>query len=76
MPAPNVAEKRHGGNVVADVLKKNDVNSIFVLSGGHVSPIFVGCEELGIRVIGEQLITSVVVTLLIQFYFQCFRENG
>merc|ERR1719444_113429 len=51
MPAPNIAEKRHGGNIVADVLKANDVNSIFVLSGGHVSPIFVGCEELGIRVI-------------------------
>ena len=51
MPAPNLSEKRHGGNVVASVLKANAVDSIFVLSGGHVSPIFVGCEELGIRVI-------------------------
>ena len=49
--APNVAETRHGGNLVADVLKTNSVENIFVLSGGHVSPIFTGCESLGIKVV-------------------------
>ena len=50
-PAPNVSETKHGGNLVAEVLKTNQVDNIFVLSGGHVSPIFTGCEALGINVV-------------------------
>ena len=50
-PKPNAAETKHGGNLVASVLKANDVKNIFVLSGGHVSPIFTGCEREGINVV-------------------------
>ncbi|CAK5069518.1 unnamed protein product [Meloidogyne enterolobii] len=41
---------RHGGELVADVLKAHDVKEIFTLCGGHISPILVSCENLGIKV--------------------------
>ncbi|XP_060559739.1 2-hydroxyacyl-CoA lyase 2-like [Ruditapes philippinarum] len=43
--------KRHGGEIVAEVLKAHGVNNIFTLVGGHISPILVACEKLGIRVV-------------------------
>ncbi|GAV05469.1 hypothetical protein RvY_15599 [Ramazzottius varieornatus] len=42
---------KHGGHVVASVLKSHDVSHVFCLSGGHISPILVACEKLGIRVV-------------------------
>ena len=50
-PTPDSAEKRHGGDLVASVLKANKIENIFCLSGGHVSPIFTGCESIGIKVV-------------------------
>ncbi len=45
-------EKRlHGGNLVAKMLKKEGVELIFSLSGGHINPIFDGCLTEGIRII-------------------------
>lgn len=41
----------NGGEIIARVLKKHKVNFLFTLCGGHISPIFVGAEKLGIRVI-------------------------
>ncbi|VDK56967.1 unnamed protein product [Cylicostephanus goldi] len=43
--------KRHGGELVASVLKSHDVKEIFVLCGGHISPILVAAESLGIKII-------------------------
>ncbi|XP_064601840.1 2-hydroxyacyl-CoA lyase 2-like [Liolophura sinensis] len=43
--------KKHGGEIVADVLKAHGVKNIFTLVGGHISPILVACEKLGIRVV-------------------------
>ena len=43
--------KRHGGQLVAEVLKAHGVQFVFCLSGGHISPILVGCEDKNIRVI-------------------------
>ncbi|WKY06320.1 hypothetical protein Q1695_006486 [Nippostrongylus brasiliensis] len=43
--------KRHGGELVASVLKSHDVQEIFVLCGGHISPILVAAEKLGIKII-------------------------
>ena len=43
--------KRHGGELVASVLKSHGIDHIFTLSGGHISPILVGAEKLGIRVV-------------------------
>ncbi len=43
--------KIEGGRLAAKVLKQEGVENIFVLAGGHVLPIFQGCEDEGIRVI-------------------------
>lgn len=42
---------RHGGEIVADVLQKHGVKHIFTLVGGHISPILVAAEKLGIKVV-------------------------
>lgn len=41
----------NGGEIIAKVLQKQGVKFLFTLCGGHISPIFVGAEKLGIRVI-------------------------
>jgi len=41
----------NGGQVIAKVLKKHNVEFIFTLIGGHISPILVGCKKEKIRVI-------------------------
>ncbi|VDP17661.1 unnamed protein product [Onchocerca flexuosa] len=40
----------YGGELVAAVLKAHNVNEIFTLCGGHISPILVAAENIGIRV--------------------------
>uniref|UniRef100_A0A1I8H1T3 2-hydroxyacyl-CoA lyase 2 n=2 Tax=Macrostomum lignano TaxID=282301 RepID=A0A1I8H1T3_9PLAT len=42
---------RCGGDLVAEVLKSHGVKFVFTLCGGHVSPILVACERLGLRVV-------------------------
>lgn len=41
----------HGGRRIAEVLAGRGVRFIFTLCGGHISPILVGCKEVGIRVV-------------------------
>jgi acetolactate synthase-like protein len=41
----------HGGAIVADVLARHGVQFLFTLCGGHISPILIGCEKRGIRVV-------------------------
>lgn len=41
----------HGGDLIAEVLKAHNVQFLFTLCGGHISPILVGCKQRGIRVI-------------------------
>ncbi|XP_063799034.1 2-hydroxyacyl-CoA lyase 2 isoform X2 [Pseudophryne corroboree] len=41
----------HGGELVAKVLQSHGVKYVFTLVGGHISPILVACEKLGIRVV-------------------------
>lgn len=41
----------NGGEIIARVLKKHNVRFLFTLCGGHVSPIFVESERIGIRVV-------------------------
>ncbi|XP_005095679.1 2-hydroxyacyl-CoA lyase 2 [Aplysia californica] len=43
--------KKHGGMLVADVLKAHNVKQVFCLAGGHISPILVSCEDIGVRVV-------------------------
>lgn len=42
----------HGGQIVAKYLKeKEDIDTVFALTGGHIMPIMDGCPDYGIRVI-------------------------
>ncbi|XP_077106308.1 2-hydroxyacyl-CoA lyase 2 isoform X2 [Ranitomeya variabilis] len=41
----------HGGELVAEVLQSHGVKFLFTLVGGHISPILVASEKLGIRVV-------------------------
>lgn len=41
----------NGGEIIARVLKNHGVKFLFTLCGGHISPIFIGAENLGIKVI-------------------------
>src|SRR5437870_5715812 len=41
----------NGGEIIARVLQKQGVKFLFTLCGGHISPIFVSAQNLGIRVI-------------------------
>uniref|UniRef100_A0A1I7VFY0 2-hydroxyacyl-CoA lyase 2 n=1 Tax=Loa loa TaxID=7209 RepID=A0A1I7VFY0_LOALO len=42
--------EHHGGELVAAVLKAHNINEIFTLCGGHISPILVAAQNLGIHV--------------------------
>ncbi len=41
----------HGGDLLAEVLRRHGVPFLFTLCGGHISPILVGAKARGIRVI-------------------------
>ena len=41
---------KHGGHLVAQVLKGEGVANLFTLSGGHIAPIYDGCVLEEIRV--------------------------
>ena len=41
----------NGGELVAEVLGRHGVRTLFTLCGGHISPILVACKRAGIRVI-------------------------
>uniref|UniRef100_A0A8U7P7Y9 IlvB acetolactate synthase like n=1 Tax=Corvus moneduloides TaxID=1196302 RepID=A0A8U7P7Y9_CORMO len=47
----DTASPRHGGELVAEVLRAHGVRFLFTLPGGHISPVLVACEKLGIRVV-------------------------
>lgn len=42
---------RQGGESVAQVLQAHGIKFVFTLVGGHISPILVACEKLGIRIV-------------------------
>jgi len=46
-----VETERHGGELVAQVLKAHGVKFLFTLVGGHISPILVAAKATGIRVV-------------------------
>ncbi|HSJ33584.1 MAG TPA: thiamine pyrophosphate-binding protein [Acidimicrobiia bacterium] len=43
--------KIHGGTIVARALKREGVDTLFTLTGGHIVPILDGCVQEGIRVV-------------------------
>ena len=42
---------RHGGHLLAALLKREGVEHLFTLSGGHIAPVYDGCVDEGIRVV-------------------------
>ena len=42
---------KHRGELVCDVLKAQGVKFVFTLCGGHISPILVGAQPQGLKVI-------------------------
>ncbi|MDP1890956.1 MAG: thiamine pyrophosphate-binding protein [Gemmatimonadaceae bacterium] len=51
MTAPTDSSRPSGGHLVAEVLYRHGVRSLFGLAGGHIAPIFVEAKRRGIRVI-------------------------
>ncbi len=43
--------KIHGGQVIARALRAEGVDTVFILTGGHVLPVVDGCVAEGIRVV-------------------------
>lgn len=52
---------QHGGNLAAKGLLEQNVKVVFTLTGGHISPILVGCNQ------GLPFYESVVFFLLHRF---------
>jgi acetolactate synthase I/II/III large subunit len=46
-----MGEFHHGGRLIADHLAAEGVDAIFTLTGGHISAVYDGCKDVGIRVI-------------------------
>jgi acetolactate synthase I/II/III large subunit len=46
-----MGEFHHGGRLIADHLAAEGVDALFTLTGGHISAIYDGCKDRGIRVI-------------------------
>lgn len=46
-----MGEQRHGGQLIAASLRDEGVDVVFTLTGGHISAIYDGCRDVGIRVI-------------------------
>ncbi|WP_188573934.1 thiamine pyrophosphate-binding protein [Tistrella bauzanensis] len=47
-PAPALV---HGGTVVAAQLAQLGIGHLFTLTGGHLSPLFDGCDRAGVRLV-------------------------
>ena len=45
------ASNMHAGFTVSSFFKNHNINTVFTLCGGHISPILVGCESEGIDII-------------------------
>jgi acetolactate synthase-1/2/3 large subunit len=42
---------RHGGDIIASVLSRWHIDTVFTLVGGHISPILTGAQDRGIAII-------------------------
>ncbi len=42
---------RHGGDVIAQVLARWNITTVFTLVGGHISPLLVGAKDAGLKVV-------------------------
>jgi len=52
LPAiPAGMKLKSGGELVAETLYAHGVRTLFTLAGGHVAPVYVAGEKLGMRVV-------------------------
>ena len=49
--APGPQTKKYGGHLVAQTLKEGGITHVFTLTGGHIAPILVACNQENISVI-------------------------
>jgi acetolactate synthase I/II/III large subunit len=46
-----VGEQVHGGRIIAQVLAREGIDTLFTLTGGHISAIYDGCLDENIRIV-------------------------
>ncbi len=64
----------HGGWLVAKILKREGVEVVFTLSGGHVAAIYDGCVREGIRVVDTRHEQAAVHAA--EGWAKCTRKPG
>ena len=64
----------HGGWLVAKILKREGVEVVFTLSGGHIAAIFDGCVREGIRVVDTRHEQAAVHAA--EGWAKCTRKPG
>jgi acetolactate synthase-1/2/3 large subunit len=64
----------HGGWLVANQLKREGVEVVFTLSGGHIAAIYDGCVRLGIRVVDTRHEQAAVHAA--EGWAKCTRQPG
>ena len=62
------------GHLIAKALKKEGVDTVFSLCGGHIMPIYYGCREEGIKVIGVR--HEAAATHAADAYARCTGKPG
>ena len=43
-----------GGHMLARAMAEKGITKVFALCGGFINPIFIGCQDHGIEVIGKE----------------------
>src|SRR5947209_12686278 len=64
----------HGGMAVARILKREGVEVVFTLSGGHIAAIYDGCMREGIRVVDTRHEQAAVHAA--EGWAKCTRKPG
>ena len=64
----------HGGMAVARILKREGVEVVFTLSGGHIAAIYDGCMREGIRVVDTRHEQAAVHAA--EGWTKCTRKPG
>src|SRR6266704_2226804 len=64
----------HGGMAVARILKREGVEVVFTLSGGHIAAIYDGCMREGIRVVDARHEQAAVHAA--EGWTKCTRKPG
>src|SRR5438034_10711151 len=64
----------HGGWLIAKILKREGIEVVFTLSGGHIAAIYDGCLREGIRVVDTRHEQAAVHAA--ERWAKCTRQPG